>query len=46
LEYPLLIDIQKSNAVRPIFTIPRTGNGHIPNALRSECKETESGVCP
>jgi predicted nuclease of restriction endonuclease-like (RecB) superfamily len=38
MEYPLLIDIQKSNAVRSIFTIPRTGNGHIPNALRSESK--------
>ena len=38
VEYPLLIDIQKSNAVRSIFTIPRTGNGHIPNALRSESK--------
>ncbi len=38
VEYPLLIDIQKSNAVRSIFTIPRTVNGHIPNALRSESK--------
>ncbi|MDP2970689.1 MAG: PDDEXK nuclease domain-containing protein, partial [Deltaproteobacteria bacterium] len=38
VEYPLLIDIQKSNAVRSIFTITRTGNGYIPNALRSECK--------
>ncbi|MDI6763194.1 MAG: PDDEXK nuclease domain-containing protein, partial [Thermodesulfobacteriota bacterium] len=38
VEYPLLIDIQKSNAVRSIFTITRTGNGHIPNALRTESK--------
>ncbi|MDP3016025.1 MAG: DUF1016 N-terminal domain-containing protein, partial [Deltaproteobacteria bacterium] len=46
VEYPLLIDIQKSYAVRSIFTITRTGNGRIPNALRTESKETESGVCP
>ncbi len=32
-EYPVLVDIQKSNAVRSIFTITPMGNDHIPNAL-------------
>jgi predicted nuclease of restriction endonuclease-like (RecB) superfamily len=40
--YPLLIDIQKSNAVRSIFTISPAGNGPIPNALRSESKRVPS----
>jgi predicted nuclease of restriction endonuclease-like (RecB) superfamily len=37
-----LIDIQKSNAVRSIFTITPTGNEHIPNALRSDSKSAAS----
>jgi predicted nuclease of restriction endonuclease-like (RecB) superfamily len=41
-EYPVLIDIQKSNAVRSIFTITPTGNEHIPNALRSDSKSAAS----
>jgi predicted nuclease of restriction endonuclease-like (RecB) superfamily len=42
VEYPLLIDIQKSNAVRSIFAIISTRNGHIPNALRTESKSAPS----
>jgi predicted nuclease of restriction endonuclease-like (RecB) superfamily len=41
-EYPVLIDIQKSNAVRSIFTITPTGNEHIPNVLRSDSKSAAS----
>ncbi len=42
VEYPILIDIQKSNAVRSIFTITPMGDDHIPNALRSDSKSAAS----
>jgi predicted nuclease of restriction endonuclease-like (RecB) superfamily len=42
VEYPVLIDIQKSNAVRSIFTITPMGNSHIPNAVRSISKSAAS----
>ena len=42
VEYPVLIDIQKSNAVRSIFTITPMGNEHIPNALHSDSKSAAS----
>jgi hypothetical protein len=42
VEYPLLIDIQNSNAVRSVFTITPIGNDNIPNALRSNSKSAAS----
>jgi len=42
MEYPLLIDIQKSNALRSIFAITSIRNGHISNALRTESKSAPS----
>ena len=42
VEYPVLVDIQKSNAVRSLFTITPMGNVHIPNALRSDSKSAAS----